>query len=265
MWKIHFISEENFTEHVRKTILKYGEKLRSYDLERFNKNIVDPIKLVFDKTVYRSTWEEIISNEIFRQRDKSNNNDIGYFHQNIFSYFDNCTVPQTGWDVIYRNDNGIVLPCKEKVHTIYVEMKNKHNTMNSASSGKTYMRMQDQLLKDDDCACYLVEIIAKKSQDVAWTTSLDGERVGHKRIRRLSIDKFYALVTGEENAFYQICMALPETLKKVVEESESVDAPCDTAFEELVEIAQKQEIEPEDLSLAMATYMLGFKTYLGFS
>ena len=43
----------------------------------FNKNIIDPIKMIFDKTVYQSTWEEIVSNEIFRQRDKSNNNDIG--------------------------------------------------------------------------------------------------------------------------------------------------------------------------------------------
>ena len=31
------------------------------------------------------TWEETISNEIFRQRDKSNNNDIGYFHQYMLS------------------------------------------------------------------------------------------------------------------------------------------------------------------------------------
>ncbi len=35
-------------------------------------------KMIFDKTVYRSSWEEIVSNEIFRQRDKSNNNDIGF-------------------------------------------------------------------------------------------------------------------------------------------------------------------------------------------
>ena len=44
-----------------------------------NKNIIDPIKLIFDKTVYQTSWEEMVGNEIFRQRDKSNNNDIGYF------------------------------------------------------------------------------------------------------------------------------------------------------------------------------------------
>ena len=75
MWNLTFISEEDFTNHVKATIEKYGEKLESFDLKRFNKNIIDPIKLIFDKTVYQSSWEEIVSNEIFRQRDKSNNND----------------------------------------------------------------------------------------------------------------------------------------------------------------------------------------------
>ena len=49
MWTLSFISEEDFTKHVKKTIEKYGEKLESFDLKRFNKNIIDPIKLIFDK------------------------------------------------------------------------------------------------------------------------------------------------------------------------------------------------------------------------
>ena len=145
-WKLDFISEEDFYNHVQATIEKYGEKLKSFDLKRFNKNIIDPIKLIFDKTVYHNSWDEIIKSEIFRQRDKSNNNDIGYFHQRIFQYINNCSVPDNGheggWDVIYENPNGIVLPENSKVSKIYVEMKNKHNTMNSASSGKTFIKMQ---------------------------------------------------------------------------------------------------------------------------
>ncbi len=70
--------------------------------------------MIFDKTVYQSTWEEIVSNEIFRQRDKSNNNDIGYFHQRIFQYIADCHVPDNGkeggWDVIFQKDEGIQLP-----------------------------------------------------------------------------------------------------------------------------------------------------------
>ena len=229
MWELDFISEQDFTNHVKATIEKYGEKLQSFDLERFNKNLIDPIKLVFDKTVYRSSWDETISNEIFRQRDKSNNNDIGYFHQRIFQYIPNCHVPQNGteggWDVIYRNPNGIALPDGSVVHSIYVEMKNKHNTMNSSAAGKTFIKMQHQILSN----------------------------------------QFYALVTGEENAFYKVCMALPEVIQKVVASSGSALVPSDTVMTELRNLSSQYQIEEPDLSIAMAVYMLGFSTYNGFS
>lgn len=269
MWTLAFISEEDFTNHVKATIEKYGEKLESFDLNRFNKNIIDPIKLIFDKTVYQSSWEEIVSNEIFRQRDKSNNNDIGYFHQRIFNYMEKCRVPDNGkeggWDVIYENSDGIYLPDGSVVHTVYVEMKNKHNTMNSASAGKTFIKMQNQLLSDDDCACFLVEAIAQRSQNIKWETTVDKKKVGHKLIRRVSIDQFYALVTGQEDAFYQMCMVLPGLIQKTVDELSESFVPHDTVIDELRELAKKQNSKSEDLAIAMATYMLGFSSYKGFN
>lgn len=266
-WNLSFISEKEFTEHVKFTIEKYGDKLEPFDLKKFNKNIVDPIKLIFDKSVYKTSWDTAVSNEIFRQRDKSNNNDIGYFHQRIFAYFNGCTVPENGqeggWDVIYRNSEGITLPDGSVVHTVYAEMKNKHNTMNSASAGKTFIKMQNQLLKDDDCACFLVEAIAKRSQNIKWETTVDNQRVGHKLIRRVSMDKFYETVTGEENAFYKLCIQLPSVIEKAVKETTGV-SPNDTVMYELNEIAKSSKIENKDLAVAMAVYMLGFSTYNGF-
>lgn len=268
MWNLSFINEEEFSNHVKETIAQYDKKLESFDLKRFNKNIIDPIKLIFDKTVYRSSWEEIVSNEIFRQRDKSNNNDIGYFHQRIFQYIANCQVPKNGenggWDVIYENANGIEIPDAGIVHKVYVEMKNKHNTMNDASAGKTFIKMQNQLLNDDDCACFLVEVIAKRSQNIKWETTVDKKKVGHKLIRRVSLDQFYALVTGQEDAFYQMCMVLPSVIEKAVEELEGTIVPHDTVIDELRALASTQNIESEDLAIAMAAYMLGFSSYSGF-
>ena len=85
-WKLKFISEKDFTEHVKATIEKYGEKLESFDVKRFNKNIIDPIKLIFDKTVYRLTWDENVSDEIFRRRDKANR--LG------------CNIPKSRWGYV---------------------------------------------------------------------------------------------------------------------------------------------------------------------
>lgn len=267
-WDLSFITEEQFAKHIKSTIEKYGDKLESVDLKKFNKNIVDPIKLIFDNSVYKCTWKETIKSEIFRQRDKANNNDIGYFHQRIFAYFKGCTVPENGqeggWDVIYRNENGISLPDGSVVHTIYVEMKNKHNTMNSASAGKTFIKMQNQLLKDDDCACFLVEAIAKRSQNIKWETTVDGTKVGHKLIRRVSIDNFYEIVTGEKDAFYRMCMKLPEQIIKVINSTAKDISPNDTAYDELVRIAQKSGKDDIETAMAMAVYMLGFSDYSGF-
>lgn len=257
MWQLEFISESDLIEHVSATIEKYGEKLQPFDLERFNRNIIDPIKLIFDKTVYQSSWEEIVKNEIFRQRDKSNNNDIGYFHQNIFKYIKNCRVPangiEGGWDVIFEKESPIEVADGLSVKRVFIEMKNKHNTMNSSSSSKTFIKMQNQLLHDDECACCLVETIAQASQNIIWQTTVDKQKVKHKLIRRMSIDKFYALVTDQPNAFFELCMVLPDIIQKVVEQKYSSSEVKDTVYNEILTSANKYKDKyGKNLSIAMA-------------
>ena len=45
----------------------------------------------------------------------------------MFQYISGCRVPDNGkeggWDVIYENADGIVLPEGDSVHTIYVEIR----------------------------------------------------------------------------------------------------------------------------------------------
>ena len=131
--------------------------------------------------------------------------------------------------------------------------------MNSASSAKTYMKMQGQLLADDDCSCFLVEAIAKRSQNITWSVSVDGAKQKHRRIRRVSMDEFYKAVTGQENAFYKMCMVLPSVIQEVVSDADNISVPHDTVVEELQQIADKK-----NGSFALALYMLGFETYIGF-
>ena len=241
-WELDFISKKNFYSHVKNTIMNYGETLKSIDLNKFNRNIVDPIKLTFDASVYRKSLEEIIDDEIFRQRDKTNSNIIGYFHQNIFKFIEKCEVPPTVWDVIY-NDN------------IFVEMKNKHNTMNSSSSAKTYMKMQDKLINNPNATCLLVEVIAKRSQNIAWEVSIDGNKFKNEKIRRVSIDKFYEMVTNDPNAFAKICIILPGIINEIIDELPSLTIEKDTVLDELKTINN---------DLVKAIYLLAFSSYEGF-
>ena len=125
--------------------------------------------------------------------------------------------------------------------------------------------MQNQLLKDDDCACFLVEAIAQKSQNIKWVTTVDKDKVSHRRIRRVSLDQFYAMVTGRENAFYRMCMTLPEVIEKVVNNGEGIEAPSDTVIDELKQLALEIGGETDGIAMALAVYMLGFRTYTGFN
>ncbi len=239
-YNLGFISDEDIFTHVKETVEKYRFKI---DLKKFNKNLIDPIKLTFDSKIYAKSIEEIIEAEIIRQMDKSNTNHIGYFHQNIFKYIDPAwSVPKQGFDLINE---------KEK---IYVEIKNKHNTMNSASSQKTYMKMQGMLLDDAENRCMLVEIIAKKSQNVPWQISLDGVSRKHEYIRRVSIDKFYELVTGKRDSFKKLCEALPKVLDDVIA-TQPKETLENSVFEELSKLSP---------NLLKSLYLLSFSKYDGF-
>jgi len=252
-YNLSFISDENLYKHVRETIEKYRFKI---NLKEFNKNLIDPIKLTFDAKVYGKNIEEIIDLETVRQMDKSNSNNIGYFQQNIFKYIhekdklqnipyvmkSNWYVPEKGFDIINEQEK------------IYVEMKNKHNTMNSSSSQKTYTRMQNKILNTPMATCMLVEVIAKNSQNIPWQVSLDGEPMSHNQIRRVSIDKFYELVTGEKEAFKQLVESLPKVMDDVLED----------IHQNGIENSVFEELEKIDENILKSLYLLSFQKYEGF-
>ena len=240
-YNLGFISDKLILKHVTETVEKYRF---SIDLKKFNKNLIDPIKLTFDTKIYQKNMSEIIENEVLRQMDKSNTIHIGYFHQNIFKYLgDKWSVPKNGYDVINKEQN------------IYVEMKNKHNTMNSSSAQKTYMKMQNTIIKNPNATCMLVEVIARNSQNISWKISLDGRSMASEKIRRVSIDKFYELVTGDKIAFKKLCEKLPIIISDALKNTQH-NYIENTVFKEL------KTISP---NLIKSIYLLSFERYEGFN
>ena len=248
-YNLNFISDNDLFHHVKETVEKYRFHI---NLEKLNKNLIDPIKLTFDAGIYQNSFDNqalksVLENEVLRQMDKSNTNHIGYFHQNIFRYIgknDGWIVPTHGFDV------------ENYQRKIFVEMKNKHNTMNSSSSAKTYMRMQNKILQDDKNVCALVEIIAKRDQNIVWSCSVDGETMSYERIRRISIDKFYEMVTGNANAFAELCAVLPRVIGDVVVQQQH----------QLIEntvISDLENLQTNDILKNI--YLLAFEKYQGFT
>ena len=113
---------------------------------------------------------------------------------------------------------------------------------------KTYMRMQHKINLIPNAQCFLVEVIARNSQNIKWIVFLDSEQISNERIRRVSIDKFYEIVTGEREAFKNLCEKLPLVIDDVIDSIED-EIMQNSVFEEL------QAISPNILK---SLYLLSF-------
>jgi len=72
----------------------------------------------------------IVESEILRQIDKSINNSIGTFHEQILGGVEGYEIGQlSGFDI------------KARDNTLFADNKNKHNTMNSSSSEALFQKL----------------------------------------------------------------------------------------------------------------------------
>ncbi len=127
--------------------------------------------------------------------------------------------------------------------------------MNANSAQATMMKFLQKAKDDSKSLCLLVEVIAKKSQDIMWSGTFRGVFLGgDERIRRVSIDRFYNIVFNDENAFCKLCQTLPMILEDVIESSQNLTMH-NTVYSEL------KEISPD---IFKSLYLLAFKTYEGF-
>lgn len=242
-YNLGFIRDHDIFTHVMTTVKKYSSQI---DLKLFNKNIVDPIKLTFDSHVYNRDIEDIILQECMWQLDKTRKYQIANFHQELIGSTSNgWFVPAKGFDIVNNEKH------------IYVVMKNQYDTMNASLLQKTYIKMQSQLLNDNEATCLLVEIIAPKSQDIEWKIPIDESPRSHKKIRRVSIDKFYEMVFNDPSAFVKLCKVLPIIIDDVLASLGGKNL-TNTVLEELK--AFSPDIEKSLFKLAFQAYN-GFDTF----
>lgn len=196
---VSFISDEDLLKCIKELHKAYEKCKKNSTVTKFYSNKVDPIKFQFDMAFNEIDEESYIKSEIARQDDKTISNAIGVFQQSLLGCINGI------------NDLGVGNGCdiSNTAGTIFAEVKNKHNTMNSSSAEATFQKLQATAEKHPDATCYLVQIIAKNSIDELWEGSFNGKYYSHPRVRIISGDKFYALLTGVPDAFAQLCKAIP--------------------------------------------------------
>ncbi|NEN22009.1 Eco47II family restriction endonuclease [Cryomorpha ignava] len=203
---VDFISDEHFLKCVENLHTSYVRAKANITKRKFYSNKIDSIKLIFDSRFNKIDEESIIETEILRQIDKSINNSIGTFHEQILGGINGFEIGMnSGFDIKAKDD------------TLFADIKNKHNTMNSSSAESLFQKLARYADTYKDAKCYWVQILAKSSFNEKWTGDINGKEYSHSRVYKISGDQFYAIVANKETAFFDMYNALPNAISDFME------------------------------------------------
>lgn len=203
---LKFISDENLCSAVAK-VVKTIESAEHDAEDKLHQNVVDPFSALFHGITHSISYKEWIEQEKARQTQKTMQNAIGNFHQEILG-------SMSGWTDMGMGGGLDVVNDKMK---IIAEIKNKYNT----TKGNHLVRLYDDIkntlreYKYKDYAGYYVEVISKgrKKYDKPFVPSEKGKRrPTKKKIRVIDGLSFYAMVTGRKNALQELFEVLPEVI-----------------------------------------------------
>lgn len=246
---VNFISDEhllNCVENLHKSYLKAKSKISK---RSFYTNKVDTIKLTFDSKFNSITEDDLIQSEILRQIDKSINNSIGTFHEEILGGIEG-----------YERGNKNGYDIKAIDNSLFAEVKNKHNTMSAGAKLEVFESLANFADNNKKAKCYWVQLLAKKSFTSEWKGEIKGKYKSHPRIYTISGDQFYALLSGQDDALFQLYKALPVVIEDYLKsyKSES-NQNKNSALEEI-----SSETEKTKRSILDQITFENYGYYLGF-
>jgi Eco47II restriction endonuclease len=243
---VNFISDEHLLSCIGNLHKAYLKAKNNITKKNFYTNKVDTIKLTFDAKFNDIDEESLIQSEILRQIDKSINNSIGTFHEQILGGIKGFEVGKlSGFDIKAKDD------------TLFADIKNKHNTMNSNSAESLFQKLKVYADTYKKANCYWVQILAKGSFNELWKSEINGKEYSHSRVFKISGDQFYALLSGKQNALLQLYKALPKAyLNSIEHNNETVE---NSAIDEI-----KLETKTSKRSILDQITFENYSYYLGF-
>lgn len=246
---LNFISDEHFLNCIGNLHKSYVKAKNNITKNKFYSNKVDTIKMTLDSKFNDIDEESLIQSEILRQIDKSINNSIGTFHEQILGGINGYEIGNlSGFDIKATND------------TLFADIKNKHNTMNSSSSEALFQKLARYADTYKKANCYWVQILAKKSFNTLWHGDINGKEYSHSRVYRISGDRFYTLLTGEEDAFFQLYKKLPIAIEDYLNSiAKNQTINDNSAIDEIKTIAHSSKRTILDqITFENYSYYLGF-------
>ena len=246
---VNYISDDHLLKCIENLHHSYIKAKNNLTKRSFYSNKVDSIKLTFDSKFNGISEEDLIQAEILRQIDKSINNSIGTFHEQVLGGVEGYEVGNlSGFDI------------KAKDNTLFADIKNKHNTMNSSSAEALFQKLKYFADQNKKANCYWVQILAKGSFNEHWKGDINGKEYSHSRVFKISGDQFYALITGRKYAFYQLYKALPIAISDYLDSINSEENVAEnSAIEEIVEQTKTSNRSIlDEITFENYSYYLGF-------
>jgi hypothetical protein len=248
---IDIVSDKHLLSCIENLHKAYLKAKQNISKQNFYANKVDTIKLTFDSKFNDIDEESLIQAEILRQIDKSINNSIGTFHEQVLGGI-------KGYEI--GNSSGFDIKAKDD--TLFADIKNKHNTMNSSSAEALFQKLARYANDYKKAKCYWVQILAKGSFCELWTGEINGKEYSHSRVYKISGDQFYALLSNQENAFFQLYKALPVAIKDYLKTTKEKNREQEenSALDEIKSKTKKTKRNILDqITFENYSYYLGFE------
>jgi hypothetical protein len=246
---VNYITDEHLLTCIGNLHNAYLKAKNNITKKNFYSNKVDTIKLTFDSKFNDIDEEKLIQSEILRQIDKSINNSIGTFHEQILGGIKGFEAGNlSGYDI------------KATDNTLFADIKNKHNTMNSSAAEALFQKLKRYADDHKQAKCYWVQILAKGSFCELWSGDINGKEYSHSRVYKISGDQFYDMLSGQQDAMFQLYKVLPNAIKdyqKSVEETEEITE--NSALEEI-----KSETKTSKRTVLDQITFENYSYYLGF-
>ncbi|MCC5917777.1 MAG: Eco47II family restriction endonuclease [Cryomorphaceae bacterium] len=246
---VDFVTDEHLLTCIENLHTSYVKAKAKVSKKKFYNNKIDTIKLTFDTKFNKIDEESIIETEILRQIDKSINNSIGTFHEQVLGGIKGYELGKlSGFDI------------KAEDNSLFADIKNKHNTMNSSAAEALFQKLARYADDYKQAKCYWVQILAKGSFKEHWKGDINGKEYSHSRVFKISGDQFYALLSGNDHALYDLITALPNAINDFLQ---TVEKKQNKSFNSaLSEI--KEETDVSKRSILNQITFENYSYYLGF-
>lgn len=196
---VDFISDKHFLDCVENLHKSYLKAKRNISKKNFYSNKVDTIKLTFDAKFNDIDEESLIQAEVLRQIDKSINNSIGTFHEQILGGIKGIQVGNlSGYDI------------KSTDCSLYAIFKFDEISKNIEDCIFEKLSKDAQILRK--AKFYLVDFTIEGNKFEKWIIGNEEYKVSHKNVFKISIQSFYSQVCKNDFSFDNLLDKIPTVI-----------------------------------------------------